>query len=206
MTTEHFDKVAADYDKKSRRIVLADKISSAINTLPLSKQMSGMEFGCGTGLVGMGVAPSLCELIAIDTSQGMLDVLQQKVLDQGITNIQTLCCDFSADTYTQKHDIIICSMTLHHLKDAKSLLFQFTELLNPGGYLAIADVTTEDGSFHDPSANGIWHHGFDPEELTTLLESFAMEDIRSTIIHTIIKEAQKNKEFPVFLLTGRKSN
>ena len=206
MTTEHFDKAAAEWDKKSHRVILAEKVSTAIISLPLSKQMSGMEFGCGTGLVGMDIAPSLRELIAIDTSQGMLDVLQQKVQDQGITNIQTLCCDFSTDNYTQKHDLIICSMTLHHIKDAKGLLLHFTELLNPGGYLAIADIITEDGSFHDPSAEGIWHHGFDPEELTTFLTSFGMEDIKNQIIHTIVKEELKNKEFPVFLLTGRKSS
>jgi tRNA (cmo5U34)-methyltransferase len=206
MGTEHFDKAAADYDKKSRRIILADKISRSINKLPLSKQMSGMEFGCGTGNVGIRVAPSLRELTGIDTSQGMLDVFGQKVIDLGITNIQTLCCDFSFDSYTQKHDLIICAMTLHHIEDAKALLLHFTELLNPGGYLAVADITTEDGTFHDPSAKGIWHHGFDPEKLAILLKNFGLQDINSQIVHTIIQEEQNNKEFPVFLLTGYKNS
>lgn len=205
MSTKHFDKAAAEWDKKSRRVILADKISSAILRLPLSKTMDSMEYGCGTGLVGMAVAPSLGNLTTIDTSQGMLDVLQEKVNDQDISNIQTLCCDLSADDYTRKHDLIFCAMTLHHIQDAKGLLQHFTELLNPGGYLAIADLVTEDGSFHDPSAEGIWHHGFDPEHLTTLLEDFDMEDVKSEIIHKIVTEENHNKEYPVFLLTGRKT-
>ncbi len=206
MSTKHFDKAAIDYDKKTRRIELADKISSAIIQLPLSKQMNGIEYGCGTGLVGMTVAPSLDTLLAIDSSQGMLDVLQEKIQEQGITNIKTLCCDFSTESFTEKQDLIICSMTLHHLKNAKDLLLQFAALLKPGGYLAIADCVTEDGSFHDPSAEGIWHHGFDPEELKTFLGNAGMGSLQSTIVHSIIKNTNSKKEFPVFLLTGQKNN
>ena len=205
MSTERFDKAAAEWDGKSRRVVLAKKISDAIMGLPLSKTMDGMEYGCGTGLVGLAVAPALRSLTAIDTSQGMLDVLQKKINDQGTATIQTLCCDLSADDYTQKHDLIFCSMTLHHIKNEKGLLQHFTELLNPGGYLAIADLVTEDGSFHEAAAEGIWHHGFDPANLTTLLEDLDMETVKSEIIHTIIKEENNNKEYPVFLLTGRKT-
>jgi predicted TPR repeat methyltransferase len=203
MSTKQFDKKAAEWDKKSGRVVVAEKISAAIIELPLSEKMDGMEYGCGTGLVGLAVAPSLRSLTAIDTSQGMLDVLQKKIKDQNSATVQTLCCDLLADDYTQKHDLIFCAMTLHHIKDTKGLLQRFTELLNPGGYLAVADLVTENGSFHDPSVEGIRHHGFDPATLTTLLESFDMEGVKSEIVHTIVKE-EDNKEYPVFLLTGRK--
>lgn len=203
-TTEHFDKAARDWDQKSRRVELAEIISKAITTLPLSKDMNGMEYGCGTGLVGMAVAPSLRSLTSIDTSQGMLDVLQEKIQNQDAAVIKTHCCNLLEDKYTQKHDLIFCSMTLHHIQDTEAILKRFAELLNPGGYLAIADLITEDGSFHKPSAQGIWHQGFDPDNLTTLLEGFAMESINNKIIHTIVRE-ENNKEYPVFLLTGRKT-
>ncbi len=203
MTTENFDKAAKEWDQKSRRVVLADIISKAIMVLPLSKDMDGMEYGCGTGLVGMAIAPSLRSLTAIDTSQGMLDVLQEKIQNQDTAAIKTHCCDLLTDDYTNKHDLIFCSMTLHHIQDTKALLQRFAELLNPGGYLAIADLITEDGSFHGPSAEGIWHKGFNIEELTPLLENLAMENVKSEIIHTIARE-ENDKKYPLFLLTGRK--
>ncbi len=205
MTTEHFDKAAAGWDGKSRRVMLAEKISTAILTLPLSKTMDGMEYGCGTGLVGLAVAPSLSRLTTIDTSQGMLDVLQEKIDKQDKTSIETLCCDLLKDDYSQKHDIIFCSMTLHHIQDTEGIFRRFTELLNPGGYLAIADLLTEDGSFHGESAEGIWHKGFAPEKLATLLQGLGMEEIKSEIIHTICRE-ESNGQYPVFLLSGRKSS
>ena len=206
MSTERFDKAAAEWDEKPRRVQLAEKISAAIGKLPLSKEMDAMEYGCGTGLVGLPLAPALHRLTAIDTSQGMLDVVQEKINVQGLTNVQPLCRDLLAEEYTGKHDLIFCSMTLHHIKDAEGLLRRFTELLNPGGYLALADLVQEDGSFHGPSAEGIRHHGFNPETLIDFLATLGMVNLQSEVIHTIIKEENNNHEYPVFLLSGQKKS
>jgi len=204
MTTERFDKFAPDYDTKLRRVQLAEVISTAIARLPLTENMTAMEFGCGTGLVGLALAPLIKTLIALDTSQGMLDVLQKKIDEQNLTNVHCSNSDIFRDEYKQKYDLIICSMTLHHLQDADGLLRRFSELLTPGGYLAVADLILEDGSFHDPSADGIFHHGFDMKTLKTTLAQFDMDSVQGDIIHTIRKEATE-KEYPVFLLTAQKN-
>ena len=203
MKTEHFDKAAATWDQKPRRVQLAEKISGAIARLPLSKNMSAMEFGCGTGLVSLTLAPKLKSLIALDTSQGMLDVLQEKIDEQQLTNMHCRNADIFADSYKEQYDLIFCSMTLHHLKDADAVLKRFAELLNPGGYLAVADLVTEDGSFHDPAIKGIYHKGFDTEQLGETLTALSMTDIHTEIVHTIKKETTQ-KEYAIFLLTGQK--
>ena len=202
MSTKKFDQAAAGWDGKSRRVEVANKISAAIARMPLTNQMNAMEYGCGTGLVGLALAPALGQLTTIDTSQGMLDVVQEKIDKQDISNVTPHSCDLLRDNYTQKHDFIFSSMTLHHIRDAEGLLQRFTALLNPGGYLALADLVTEDGSFHGLDAEGIMHHGFDPDKLAEFLTDLGMTDVKSEIIHSIIK-GEENKEFPVFLLTGR---
>ena len=204
MSTEKFDKAASEWDSKPRRVQVAETISAAMGRLPLSREMDAMEYGCGTGLVGIPLASSLGRLTAIDTSRGMLDEVEKKITSGGLANVRTLQCDLLTEDYRQNHDFIFCAMTLHHVEDARGLLRRFTELLNPGGYLAVADLVTEDGSFHGPSAEGIKHHGFNPERLKTFLADLGLVDLRSDIIHTIIKEEQDNREFPVFLLSGRK--
>ena len=205
MSTEKFDKAAKNWDGKSRRVILAEKISSAILKLPLTEDMDGMEYGCGTGLVGLAVAPSLLQLTTIDTSQGMLDVLQEKANKQDSSTIHTLCSNLLTDDYNKKHDIIFCAMTLHHIQDSEGILKRFTGLLNPGGYIAIADLITEDGSFHGEDEQGIWHKGFDTEELSSLLQDHGMENLHSDIIHHIVTE-ENGRSYPVFLLTGRKTS
>lgn len=204
MSTKKFDQAAAGWDGKSRRVEVANKISAAISRLPLTKKMNGMEYGCGTGLVGLALAPKLGHLTVIDTSQGMLDVVREKLESQNITHVTPLCCDLLRDNYTEKHDLIFSAMTLHHIRDAHGLLQRFTALLNPGRYLALADLVTEDGSFHAADAEGIMHHGFDPHKLADFVADSGMTDIKSEIIHSIDKE-ENNKEYPVFLLTARKA-
>ena len=206
MGTEGFDKAASEWDTKPRRVQLAGKISAAIGRLPLSKEMDAMEYGCGTGLVGLPLVSTLARLTAIDTSRGMLDVVQEKINDLGVTNVIPLYCDLLAEEYTGRHDLIFCSMTLHHIKDAEGLLKRFTELLNPGGYLALADLVQEDGSFHGPSAEGIRHHGFNPDTLIDFLATLGMVNLKSDIIHTIVKEEENNREYPVFLLSCQKKS
>ncbi len=203
MSAERFDTMAADYDKKLRRRQLAESISTSVAKLPLTKTMDGMEFGCGTGLVGLLLAPELGTLTALDISQGMLDVLQQKIDEQHLDNVRCLNADIFQENYKYTYDLILCSMTLHHLQDATGLLQRFTELLNPGGYLAIADLYLEDGSFHDASAEGIFHTGFNTEALRSTLTGFGMESIQIEPVHTIKKEKTGN-EYPIFLLTAHK--
>ncbi len=205
MTTKHFDKAATDWDKKQRRVQLAAKISTAIAGLPLSSEMDAMEYGCGTGLVGLSLAPTLGHLTTIDTSQGMLDVLQGKITEQGISNVQPLRCDLLADNYNKHHDLVFCAMTLHHIKEPETLLQRFTELLNKDGYLALADLALEDGSFHDPSVKGVHHHGFDSEQLAAILTAAGLVDIKSEIIHTLSRGEGEERTYPVFLLTARKA-
>ncbi len=203
MSTERFDKAASEWDGKSRRVQLAKKISNAISKLALTKEMDAMEYGCGTGLVGIAISPAIKKLTAIDTSPGMLEVLEQKISTEALENIRTLRCDLLAEDYTTMHHLILCSMTLHHIEDARGLLQRFAEFLLPGGYIAIADLFSEDGTFHDADAEGIHHNGFDPEELKAVLNSCGLEDISHTTVHTIAK-ADNNREYPVFLLTARK--
>ena len=130
MSGKHFDKAAAGWDQKQRRVELAAKIAAAISsTLPLNKKMAALEYGCGTGLVGLALAPQLATLTAVDTSTGMLEVLAQKIKSEKITNVTPLRLDQSQESLTEKFDLIFCAMTLHHIKEAYQLLARFCDLL-----------------------------------------------------------------------------
>jgi predicted TPR repeat methyltransferase len=207
MSGKHFDKAAAGWDQKQRRVELAAKIAAAISsTLPLNKKMTALEYGCGTGLVGLALAPQLAALTAVDTSPGMLEVITQKIKSEKITNVTPLRLDLSQESLTEKFDLIFCAMTLHHIKEADLLLARFCDLLADGGYLAMADLKTEDGTFHGPEAEGVMHHGFNPEELVTTLTKLGLKQVAVQEVHSLVKtnDAGVERAYPVFLLTGRK--
>jgi ubiquinone/menaquinone biosynthesis C-methylase UbiE len=207
MTKTHFDKAASEWDQKQRRVELAKAITENIALLPLNREMTALEYGCGTGLVGLALAPRLGTLTAMDTSTGMLDVLAGKIQELGLTNVTPLCLDLTVDTCMQRFDLIFSAMTLHHIENTGLILQKFYQLLKKHGYLAIADLDSEDGSFHAPGA-GEKHHGFSRETLSEKLLNIGFSSLNFKTVHTITKtdEEGKSQDYPVFLLTAQKEH
>ncbi|NIV32583.1 MAG: methyltransferase domain-containing protein, partial [Anaerolineae bacterium] len=61
----------------------------------------------------------------------------------------------------RQFDLIVSAMALHHVEDTERLLQRFHQHLSPGGGIALADLDQEDGSFHPPEVEGVFHDGFD---------------------------------------------
>ena len=100
-------------------------------------------------------------------------------------------------------DFLFTQMALHHVKDIKNIFAKFSSMIHANGYLAIADLYPEDGSFHGEGHDV--HLGFDTEELIRLLSenNFSILHCEPVfIIKKTIKDQQK--EFPVFLLLAQK--
>ncbi|MFH1217295.1 MAG: class I SAM-dependent methyltransferase [Pseudomonadota bacterium] len=209
MTRDHFDKAAADWDKKTLRLQLAEKVIRAIGSnVPLNSTTEALEIGCGTGLVTISLCHDIKNIVATDTSTGMLDVLKEKISDMGVENIQPLLLDLNGDISSlgnSKFHLIYSSMTLHHIKDTANMLKTCSRLLHQGGSIAFADLAQEDGSFHGDMA-GVEHLGFDPQELCKLAKQSGFSRTTVSEVHVINKEdAQGNlRSYPVFLLTAQK--
>ena len=95
-------------------------------------------------------------------------------------------------------DLVITQMVLHHVADIGLIISRFRKLLNPGGYLTIADLYTEDGSFHGPGFTG--HKGFDIAELSGLLGKHGFTNITSGRCFVIDKKISdtRNKTIRCF--------
>lgn len=85
------------------------------------------------------------------------------------------------------------------------MLQTFHTLLEPGGYIALADLEREDGTFHSDHT-GVVHLGLDPDEFITWAAAAGFSDLRVKTAHVINKEGNDGKEhaYPVLLLCGRK--
>lgn len=206
MSDNRFDSKAKEWDKKRFRRELAAAVSAAIGALDLNKNMLTMDFGCGTGLVSLPLADKVGKIVAFDTSQGMIEEFHQKLKEKGTTNIEPRCTDILTTDLAESFDLIFTSMTLHHIGDIHAVLKRFSELVKPGGQLAIADLDDEDGSFHKPGSEEK-HHGFQRSTLGQKLEGLGFADISFATVHTISKTMDNGevKNFSVFLLTAVKS-
>ena len=70
----HFDKAAADWDKEPRRIALMQAIGEAIlREAAPTRDMDLLDYGCGTGLVGLFLLPHVRSVTGADNSPGILE-------------------------------------------------------------------------------------------------------------------------------------
>ncbi len=202
-----FNKVAATWDANPKRVKLAHDVAEAmIRVLQPEQSMEALDFGCGTGLVTLRLQPLVRSITGVDSSPEMLAVLQDKVKRQGLTNVHTRLADFDKGEVPEgRFDLLVSSMTLHHVPDTAALLRLWFDLLVPGGLLGVADLDTEDGSFHGDNT-GVFHLGFDRARIKKLLEDTGFHQVQATTAAAMKKEIAGGgeREFTVFLVTGRK--
>ena len=204
----NFDERAKDWDSDPKKVERARIVADEIRkTVTLSREMNAFEYGCGTGLLSFALQGDLGQITLADTSQGMLDVLAEKVTAAGVTNMHPVRLDLAVDTLpAQKYHLTYSLMTLHHIHDTQDVLKKFHLLLQPGGYLLVADLDKEDGSFHTDGTTDV-HKGFAQSELRKQVEAAGFTDVKFTTAYTIRKKiGDAEKSFPVFLMSARKAN
>ena len=188
------------WDMSSKRVQNAKSIAELIvKNIDIDKEMELMDFGAGTGLLSYFVAPFVGKIVAVDNSPSMLKEFETKC-DAFACETEIVEKDLSSETLDRKFDGIISSMTIHHLEDTLALFRKLYEMLKDGGFIAIADLDSEDGSFHSDNA-GVFHHGFDREALQAIAEEVGFRDVHFDTASTIQKPY---RDFTVFLMTAKK--
>lgn len=214
---ERFNQLAAEWDEKLQHVETGAGVAAAMLQalrLPGGDDMGGdmgeaLEFGAGTGLVTVHLAPHLRTLLAMDGSSGMLSVLQRKCADLGLANVSVQEGLVPADLPDRRFDLIFSSLTLHHIEDSAGLLAALFQRLRPGGRVAFADLEAEDGSFHG-DLPGVSHHGFARQPLRAQLEAAGFADVRFSPAHSPIhvirrhNEAGEARDYPLFLVVAER--
>jgi ubiquinone/menaquinone biosynthesis C-methylase UbiE len=200
-----FDARARDWDKNQRYIDRSEAVAKAmLQAIPFNKSMKALEYGSGTALLSFALKGEFEEIVLMDNSQEMTAVTAEKIADQNIKNMKPLFFDLEHQDYSGSFDIIYNQMVMHHVNDIDRMLTKFHSLLNPGGYLAIADLYAEDGSFHGEGFNG--HLGFDVDLLADRMRAIGFGDIQHSECYSIEKTDEKGmvSRYPIFLILAYK--
>lgn len=186
----------ADPVKQERALAVAAAIRQRV---PLSRDWRALEYGCGTGLLSFALQADLSRITLADSSPGMLAVLEDKIAAAGLAHLHPLALDLTTDPLpAERYDLIFTLMTLHHIPDTDRLLRDFYTLLRPGGWLGIADLDQEDGSFHGAGFTG--HCGFDREALRAQLMEAGFSGVDFSTGYLMKKAADQGlREYPLFL-------
>ncbi|OIP98656.1 MAG: methyltransferase type 12 [Zetaproteobacteria bacterium CG2_30_46_52] len=198
--TDLFSAKAGDWDADDAKQQLSAGIASAmLSHINFTPDMQVMDFGAGTGLVCGHIAAKVGRVLAVDISPAMLERLAAKEELKG--KVDVLCQDILQQPTSDKFDVIVSAMAMHHVEDTKGLMQTLLAHLNPGGKVAIADLDTEDGSFHPADIDGVYHDGFGRDALAGTMEAAGFTGIAFDTAYTVLKDC---KTFPIFLVTATK--
>ena len=199
--TERFDQLAVTWDADSSRAALARAVADGIRRdVGLTPAMDVLDFGCGTGLLTLELAPHVRHIVGADASAGMLAVLEEKVGANRLSSVRPyLVGDATPLASAGRFHLIASSMAVHHVRDVPALIAEFATLLHPHGRLALADLDSEDGTFHDADVRDVHHRGFERAWLRERMLQHGFVDLRDT---TAFVHRRHGREYPVFLMTA----
>jgi SAM-dependent methyltransferase len=180
-----FDSRAQTWDDPMK-IRRAEAVANTMRRIvPLARTMRTLEYGAGTGLL----------------SFSLREVAAQKIAAAQAGDMRVLDLDLMRDPIpAERYDLIMSLMTLHHVPDVPRVLAAFHDMLNAGGWLCIADLDAEDGSFHGEGVDV--HHGFERDALRSWLAQARFADVRIDDCFNVDKGGRR---YPVFLASARKA-
>lgn len=162
-----FKEHANHYDQAST-LALANQINKridlALNQLDYQDK-SLLEYGAGTGLIGLKQAFKFKDVTLVDYASEMIEIIESKIKDYSINNVKTQVVDLLHDDLNDSYDVIIVSLVMLHIQNYQSVIKKLVRALNANGKLIIVDFISNDKVNHP-----LIHSGFSHQQIKELLD------------------------------------
>jgi ubiquinone/menaquinone biosynthesis C-methylase UbiE len=190
----YFGSMSESYDSLIHRAVprYDEMIARLLDYLPREPQRV-LELGCGTGNLSLQLAQSfpLAELTLVDASAEMIALVRSRMdASAPASNAQVSYVEArfeELDLPTNSFDLVVSSISLHHVEDKAALYARIRALMNNGGRFCFADqIRGEPESNHALN----WERWLDfcrerghctREEIDSLLQHAAAHDHYTTL-------------------------
>lgn len=178
-----FDTMAHKYDS-DERIKIANIISNEIKKyLPNTDDKILMDYGCGTGLIGIEFTKTFEYVLFIDGSNNMIEEVKKKLNHLNISNAFCMPISFctipNSDILTTiKVDYIFICQTLIHIEDTYDILNNLSELLKENGHIIIVDFDK-----NEKITSKDVHNGFNQSDLINIMEKLGFKNLVSNTFY-----------------------
>ena len=206
--TDRFSDQASNWDERPGAADRAGVIAAAIRKrIPLSRSVSALEIGGGTGLLARALAGDIGTAVVTDVASGMVAVARTVLAEERYAGWRAERFDVEHDPLPdERFDVVLSQLALHHMGDVPKVIARVFELTAPGGHVALADLEKDaDGGFHRHVHDFDGHHGFTREALAGWLRDAGFGDVEVQVAGHDTKVVDGvTRDFPVLLATGQR--
>jgi ArsR family transcriptional regulator len=151
--------------------------------LSLMPPMVIADLGAGEGAFALLLAQQAIKVIAVDTSDKMIEVGREQALRQGTTNVEYRLGDMEEVPIDDSAvDAVFFSQSLHHALHPERAMQQAWRILKPGGRVVVLDLAKHRFEEAREMYADEWL-GFSEAELDGLLESAGFANVRLSVVH-----------------------
>ncbi len=176
---DFFEKNADKFREKQALVIEStqyiENVRELVQLACLPETASAVEVGPGEGEYLLELCKQFAIVYAVDNSMQMLDLAEENATRAGIENIRFI--HGTPGTEATQHiqaDLAVCNMVLHHIPSPKTVIQSIANILNPEGYMLVAELCHHDQQWVQDSCGDLWL-GFEPEELEYWAKAAGLE-------------------------------
>ncbi|MDO5848739.1 MAG: class I SAM-dependent methyltransferase [Methanobrevibacter sp.] len=201
-----WDKAAVNFKKRNRK---DDYQNSLFSKLPLTEDDTVLDVGCGEGSITLPIAKKVKRVTSVDSSRKMLELLNERVEDEGVDNVDTILKPIEDIRYDEigDHDIVIASRSMNGIVPIEETISELNKIANkyvfitvfgPNDRKMIKDFEASIGkdSNHFPDYNYLFNILFN----MGIYANVERLDIKEYPKYDSIEEAMNNGKFRLDLL------
>lgn len=206
---KHFNKEAGAFDKQVLKNIpkYPEMITALINAIPDNKDNPKiLDLGCGTGNITLKILERFpkAEITCLDLSENMIQIAQEKLSEYD--NITYIVDDFTKTEITDKYEVIVSSLALHHIpndEEKEDMYKAIYDALKNGGVFYNADVVIGNSEYNNRlndkiATEDMLENGVTEEEISEHKAKRDANDIpTSTYNHIKMLENVEFKEIDV---------
>ncbi len=186
--TLFYDALAADYDHEqfNSAVALSRRTEYALFEAQVPLLFAGqervLEIGAGTGIFTLAIARHCREVVAVDISGGMLEILKRKALKEQVVNIRTLAGNAETVDLEGRYSLACAFSSLYYLADLPAFFNRLARHLEPGGTLYFITSRRSLLRFFTQVGNaarqGLWLKAHSRREIAAMLAAAGFEEIQ----------------------------
>jgi ubiquinone/menaquinone biosynthesis C-methylase UbiE len=128
--------------------ISGQKVDEVLSRLQLRRGMVVADIGAGSGLFSRPMAKVVSPagiVYAVDIQQDLLNYINQRDQQEGISNVKTVLGEFDDPKLpTRNVDVALINDVLHHIEHRAAYLKALGTYLNPSGRIAIIEMNKDD--------------------------------------------------------------